>query len=555
MTQTAGAVTVNGLLSPPVPECCGATKECQYTFLNGRWLRNSDVLSGPLNAMYAQRLAVPGAGRGGMIPMHVAAGGAESRCWPRFVLSLTCPSAECELLEEPQRTVVFMACQASVLAATEGLLASLAGPASATTPAAATSLAHTAPPLAVVQLPEQLDLPFTIRAVPARDHPSIRSPSPLFASAFFSEHSTPCQDQTTRGGTSGWAGMSPYSGDRHLASDSSELASASGAGAGADSVQMGGARLDFSEEAAGDDSEGQRQPSPPIGATEVLQKGYVLHTRTAKDEEEGSDQRRVIDLPKTGWPKEQYCAGVASAQTVEPAVISQATLQEHLFFFGQLQNQFLLAGTCSCGSRSTGPCGVCADMSLLLMFDQHAADERVRLEQLQRRLDALVATGELPTRACHEELAVTHRDAAALADHRAEAAGWGFRFAVADRALAQGGRLVLTETPLIFCEALSAADLLEFVRYLAEDNASLAVASFVPPPAVARVIASRACKAAVKFGDEMGDADSAALLRSLVWETDLPFQCAHGRPTVVPLFDLTALRRLKRQQSGGLLGV
>jgi len=58
-----------------------------------------------------------------------------------------------------------------------------------------------------------------------------------------------------------------------------------------------------------------------------------------------------------------------------------------------------------------------------------------------------------------------------------------------------------------------------------------------PPPAVSRLLASKACRAAVMFGDSLSHAECQALLSALA-KCDLPFQCAHGRPTVSPMLRL-----------------
>lgn len=57
------------------------------------------------------------------------------------------------------------------------------------------------------------------------------------------------------------------------------------------------------------------------------------------------------------------------------------------------------------------------------------------------------------------------------------------------------------------------------------------------PPAVVRVLASRACRGAIKFGDELNPSVIEKLLSELA-QTALPFQCAHGRPSMQPVLDV-----------------
>lgn len=50
---------------------------------------------------------------------------------------------------------------------------------------------------------------------------------------------------------------------------------------------------------------------------------------------------------------------------------------------------------------------------------------------------------------------------------------------------------------------------------------------------------SRACHSALRFGDVLTRSECRHLLRSLAM-CSLPFQCAHGRPSAVPLADVAA---------------
>ena len=57
------------------------------------------------------------------------------------------------------------------------------------------------------------------------------------------------------------------------------------------------------------------------------------------------------------------------------------------------------------------------------------------------------------------------------------------------------------------------------------------------PAAFQEVLAYRACHAAVRFGDALSHAQCAAIIRKLA-QCRMPFQCAHGRPTMIPLLAL-----------------
>lgn len=87
------------------------------------------------------------------------------------------------------------------------------------------------------------------------------------------------------------------------------------------------------------------------------------------------------------------------------------------------------------------------------------------------------------------------------------------------------------------------------VKYLSEYLHQLASTdgTSTPPPAVLRVLASKACRGAIMFGDYLLRSECQQLVEGLK-KTALSFQCAHGRPTLVPIVNLEALHmRLGKQ--------
>jgi DNA mismatch repair protein MLH3 len=125
-----------------------------------------------------------------------------------------------------------------------------------------------------------------------------------------------------------------------------------------------------------------------------------------------------------------------------------------------------------------------------------------------------------------------------LANRSAAFRRWQFEFYVHEiRAI--GADVSLRSVPVILGEALSAADFLEFVRLVALRGPTVPDALLVPP-AVQRILSSVACRGAVKFGDPLSLERSAGLLDRLLRDTELPFQCAHGRPTVSTLLRMNS---------------
>lgn len=69
------------------------------------------------------------------------------------------------------------------------------------------------------------------------------------------------------------------------------------------------------------------------------------------------------------------------------------------------------------------------------------------------------------------------------------------------------------------------------------------------PPGITRLLASKACRGAIMFGDELPWARCHSLLAELA-ATRQCWVCAHGRPTVAPLFDARLLRGMLSTRGG-----
>uniref|UniRef100_A0A8C8WFE0 MutL homolog 3 n=1 Tax=Panthera leo TaxID=9689 RepID=A0A8C8WFE0_PANLE len=65
------------------------------------------------------------------------------------------------------------------------------------------------------------------------------------------------------------------------------------------------------------------------------------------------------------------------------------------------------------------------------------------------------------------------------------------------------------------------------------------------PLTVQKVLASQACHGAIKFNDGLSPEESYRLIEALSW-CQLPFQCAHGRPSMLPLADIDHLEQEKQ---------
>ena len=192
---------------------------------------------------------------------------------------------------------------------------------------------------------------------------------------------------------------------------------------------------------------------------------------------------------------------------------------------------------------------------LLLVFDQHAADERVRLEEL--RDEHLAPPGPRPrpsvALAQPSRCALSPAEDAALERFAGAVVDWGWRWeeraGVGAGPPGGGDRIVwVTAVPSVAGTPLSVTDLRVFLARLDESAGACGA-----PPAVHRALASKACRSAIMFGDALTRGQAGTLLRCL-GETRQMMICAHGRPTVAPLASVPAVRRAQRalgERAGG----
>ncbi|KAK8653150.1 hypothetical protein V6N13_127163 [Hibiscus sabdariffa] len=183
----------------------------------------------------------------------------------------------------------------------------------------------------------------------------------------------------------------------------------------------------------------------------------------------------------------------------------------------------------------------------LAIIDQHAADERIKLEELRH----MVLSGEgksvtyLDT---EKELILPEMGYQLLHNYSEQIRQWGWicDFHTQDsRSFQKNLNLIhpkpavvkLLAVPCILGVNLSDADLLEFLHQLADTDGSSTM-----PPSVSRILNCKACRGAIMFGDSLLPSECSLIVEELK-QTSLCFQCAHGRPTTAPLVKLEALHR------------
>ncbi|KAF2018131.1 hypothetical protein BU24DRAFT_368443 [Aaosphaeria arxii CBS 175.79] len=246
---------------------------------------------------------------------------------------------------------------------------------------------------------------------------------------------------------------------------------------------------------------------------------------------------------------------------------------------GQVDRKFILVempGFSACDEGRT-------DTRLLVLVDQHAADERIRVETLlaelcaplQQPINGTVYTSKLGYSSKVASMmlqkpllfSVSPTESDLFIKHAARFAAWGVLYDVSvGHSIVKGNQasLVVTALPPSIAERcrLDPKVLISFLRTsvwtYAEDLHLPTLADVDPstqededeahtplwvrrlshcPQALVDMINSRACRSAIMFNDELLKHDCEELVTKLS-KCTFPFMCAHGRPSMVPLVDL-----------------
>jgi DNA mismatch repair protein MLH3 len=267
------------------------------------------------------------------------------------------------------------------------------------------------------------------------------------------------------------------------------------------------------------------------------------------------------------------CAVSSATSTPSPLLgrIHRGALKQAVVT-GQVDKKFILAKLpLDIPGKTDIPYTAAGDAALLVVIDQHAADERCRIEELmQSYFHAGVSVTEpLPTAINFE---VSLREGILFRRFQAHFAYWGIFYthaeAVSSPRSGDGGfstptpsasHVRVTSLPPSILERCRQEprlliDLLRDEAHALEDRGGGGssgpptapapgdwVAAFGGcPRGILDLLNSRACRGAVMFNDELSVEECDGLLGRLS-RCAFPFQCAHGRPSMVPLVDVGLL--------------
>ncbi|XP_053836653.1 DNA mismatch repair protein Mlh3 [Vidua macroura] len=201
-----------------------------------------------------------------------------------------------------------------------------------------------------------------------------------------------------------------------------------------------------------------------------------------------------------------------------------------------------------------------ADGNLLILVDQHAAHERIRLEQL------IADSYEKEAAACGKkkilsssisppleiEITAEQRRFLRCCYKNLEDLGLELSFPETNNSL-----ILVRKVPMCFIER-EANELRRkrqpitksIVEELIQEQVELLQttrggARGTLPLTFLKVLASQACHGAIKFNEHLTLEESCRLIEALS-SCKLPFQCAHGRPSMLPLADIDHLQQEKQ---------
>ncbi|XP_045483581.1 DNA mismatch repair protein Mlh3-like [Harmonia axyridis] len=176
----------------------------------------------------------------------------------------------------------------------------------------------------------------------------------------------------------------------------------------------------------------------------------------------------------------------------------------------------------------------------LILFDQHAVHERIRLEALLKEYEGKSSTCEKVT------LFMNQTDVELVGKHKKYLDDIGIHFNLLKNGITVHKipscflNKITKECPLPKLLQLFIREILDHVKHTRGVLTGL-------PKMMNEIINMEACRGSIKFGEILSQDDMKKLIEELS-KCILPFQCAHGRPTLVPLitFDDTFREKIEK---------
>ncbi|TQS35703.1 hypothetical protein Golomagni_03869 [Golovinomyces magnicellulatus] len=249
--------------------------------------------------------------------------------------------------------------------------------------------------------------------------------------------------------------------------------------------------------------------------------------------------------------------------------ISKRALKESEFI-SQVDKKFILVKL----STDQNELSLKSD-EILVMIDQHAADERIRIECLLEELCTPIQLVDTDS-SCRIktyvfkkplEVSLNLSEIEVLSTHQHHFSSWGISYRLPEKGhitspAAKSLTLSILSLPPVIAERCQAKPYLlvsllsREICKLQESKTSFSTKSSIAsdgtlrsswlhrihtcPDGILELLNSRACRSAIMFNDELSREQCQNLVRQLS-ECSFPFQCAHGRPSMVPIVNLSGL--------------
>jgi DNA mismatch repair protein MLH3 len=282
-----------------------------------------------------------------------------------------------------------------------------------------------------------------------------------------------------------------------------------------------------------------------------------IETETVFDSSGYNDVQKKIHQ---GWSSAELAVGDRHNGKISREGLARATI------IAQVDRKFILV-------RMTPARVHLSDFTsnqILVLVDQHAADERYRLEHLLCDMfileedsgNASVRTHPFPTPI---QCPIQEDEVSSLTAYSSYFESWGCHYKV-QQEIVDGERqlsIIVKALPLIIAERCRLEPKL-FVQLLRKEVWSRAGEKIPPlrrststsaptlepgkqpfpwlrcvagcPEGILDLINSRACRSSIMFNDPL-PIDECQSLISRLSKCAFPFQCAHGRPTMIPIVD------------------
>lgn len=203
-------------------------------------------------------------------------------------------------------------------------------------------------------------------------------------------------------------------------------------------------------------------------------------------------------------------------------LISKEDLK-HLELISQVDSKFLITKL--------------PERGLVFIMDQHAVHERILLEKFFLEVFQNIESQTLADkRGFQVDLSLVDYHQYLQYQDALERWGWGF---VLNN---ERNRLLVNKIPVVYGTLLDSENhLRQMILDLSQMPSKGKEASeddewnSSVPRCIKKLLVTKACRTAVKFGDKLSWMVSSNLVKMLAF-CQSPFQCAHGRPTMHPLF-------------------